>query len=126
MTTALWCVLLAGILPVLTVAVAKWGPGLDNANPRDWATRLDGYRKRAYAAHQNSFEAFPFFAAAVFAAKWGQAPQATVDALAILFVAARLAYVAAYVGDRPTFRSIVWIVGWVATLAIFSAPAWAR
>jgi uncharacterized MAPEG superfamily protein len=125
MTTALWCVLVAGLLPVLTVGLAKWGPGLDNANPRDWAGTLQGYRRRAYAAHQNGYEAFPFFAAAVFAATLGQAPQDMVDALALLFIAARLAYVAAYITDRPTLRSLVWIGGWLATLAIFTAPAWA-
>jgi uncharacterized MAPEG superfamily protein len=126
MTIALWCLLAAGLLPVMTVAVAKWGPGLDNSHPRDWANTLEGYRRRAYAAHQNGFEAFPLFAAAVLAAKWAAAPQAPVDALALLFLAARVAYTGAYIADQPTIRSIVWIVGWAATLAIFTAPVWAR
>jgi uncharacterized MAPEG superfamily protein len=125
MTTALWCVLLAGVMPVFAAGIAKWGAALDNNHPRDWAQSLEGYRRRAYAAHQNGFEAFPLFAAAVLAAKWAGAPQAPVDALAITFVAARIVYVGAYIADAATLRSIVWIVAWAATIAIFTTPAWA-
>jgi uncharacterized MAPEG superfamily protein len=125
MTIALWCVLLAGVLPVLTVALAKWGAKLDNNHPRDWAQSLEGYRRRAYAAHQNGYEAFPFFAAAVLAAQWAESPQSTVDMLALIVIAARLAYVGAYAADMATPRSIVWSIGWFGTIAIFTAPAWA-
>lgn len=124
MTIAIWCVLALGVLPVLTVAVAKWGTALDNRHPRDWAGTLDGYRRRAYAAHQNGYEAFPFFAAAVLAAELQQAPRGTLDTLALVVVAARLAYVLAYVVDRSTLRSIVWSIGWFATIAIFLTPLW--
>jgi uncharacterized MAPEG superfamily protein len=126
MTIALWSLLAAGLLPVMTVAVAKWGPNLDNNHPRDWANTLQGYRRRAYAAHLNGYEAFPLFAAAVLAAKWGEAVQGPVDALAVTFLAARVVYSAAYIADQPTVRSVVWIIGWAATIAIFTAPAWAR
>lgn len=124
MTIAIWCVLALGVLPVLTVALAKWGTALDNRHPRDWAGTLDGYRRRAYAAHQNGYEAFPFFAAAVLAAELQQAPRGTLDTLALIVFAARLAYVAAYVFDRSTLRSIVWSVGWFGTIAIFVSPLW--
>jgi uncharacterized MAPEG superfamily protein len=126
MTTALWCVLLAGILPVITTGIAKWGaPNLDNNHPRDWANDLSGYRRRAYAAHQNAYEAFPFFAAAVLAATVMQAPAGVVNTLALIFIAARLAYTAAYITDRATPRSLLWAVGWFSTIAIFTAAAWA-
>ena len=37
MPIAFWCVLLAGILPLVTVAIAKAsGPGFDNHDPRGW------------------------------------------------------------------------------------------
>jgi uncharacterized MAPEG superfamily protein len=125
MTIALWCVLAAGVMPVFAAGIAKWGPGLDNNHPRDWAQSLEGYRRRAYAAHQNGFEAFPFFAAAVLAAKWADAPQGPVDVMALIFVVARLIYVGAYIADTAALRSIVWIGGWMATIAIFTTPAWA-
>jgi len=126
MPIALWCVLLAGILPVLTVGIAKWRAGYDNGRPRAWSTRIDGYRARAFAAHQNGFEAFPFFAAAVLGAVVMKAPAATVDALAVVFILARLGYTACYIADWPTLRSAVWSIAWLATVAIFTAPAWAR
>ncbi len=126
MTIALWCLLVAGVLPVATVGIAKWGPGpFDNNNPRDWEQTLAGYRKRAHAAHLNGYEAFPFFAAAVLAAQGARAPQGTVDLLALAFVGARLAYTWAYVADQATLRSVVWGIGWFATIAILTAPAWA-
>lgn len=125
MPIAFWCVLAAGILPVLTVAIAKWSAHYDNGEPRGWSQTLDGHRRRAYAAHQNGYEAFPFFAAAVFGATLLKAPQATVDALALAFILARIGYTAFYIADWPTQRSLVWSAGWLATVAIFTAPAWA-
>jgi uncharacterized MAPEG superfamily protein len=125
MTVALWCVLIAAVLPVISAGIAKWGTALDNNHPRDWADGLTGYRRRAYAAHHNAFEAFPFFAAAVLTATVLQAPAATVNALALTFIAARIAYLAFYVSDNANLRSIVWIIAWTATIAIFTAPSWA-
>lgn len=123
MSLADWCVLIAGILPVLTVAVAKLHPDYDNREPRRWAESLSGLRRRAHAAHLNGFEAFPLFAAAVLVAQMrGGAPQ-VVNGLAAAFVAARLAYVAAYLGDRASLRSALWIAGWGLTIAIFISPA---
>lgn len=125
MPIAFWCVLIAGVLPIATVAIAKWSTHYDNGEPRAWSQTLDGYRRRAYAAHQNGFEAFPFFAAAVFGATLLKAPQPTIDMLALAFVLARIGYTACYVADWPTQRSLVWSAGWLATVAIFTAPAWA-
>ena len=69
MKTALICVLIAGLMPYLWTTVAKIaGPRYDNRNVREWQSRLTGMAQRAHAAHLNSFEAFPFFAAAVLAA----------------------------------------------------------
>ncbi len=125
MTIALWSVLCAAVMPVLTVGIAKWGIALDNNNPRDWASALTGYRRRAYAAHQNAYEAFPFFAAAVLAAMATGAPQGVVNLLALAVLAARLIYTAAYLADLATMRSIAWSASWFSTIAIFTAAVWA-
>ena len=122
MQLAFWCVLAMGLMPIATVAIAKWG-GLDNHAPRDWAQSIDGYRRRAYAAHLNHFEAFPLFAAAVLVASTQGAPMITVNALAVSVVLTRLAYTACYVADAATLRSLMWGIGWVLTLAIFMLPA---
>ena len=65
MPLAYWCVLVAAILPLVIVAFAKAGGDRDNHHPRDSAERLPPARRRAYAAHLNAYENFPFFAAAV-------------------------------------------------------------
>jgi uncharacterized MAPEG superfamily protein len=121
MTTALWCVLIAGLLPYIAVGVAKAGARFDNNNPRDWLAKQEGYRRRANAAQANSFEAFPLFAAAVIVAYLLHAPQARVDMLAMGFVAARLAYLACYLADWAVLRSLAWLAGMVCAVMIFVA-----
>jgi uncharacterized MAPEG superfamily protein len=131
MTLALWCVLIAALLPILTTGVAKGigsggkPQGFDNANPRDWQAGLQGMARRAHAAHLNAFEAFPLFAAAVLVAEIKGAAGSAVDLLAVVFVLARMAYAGAYMADRATLRSICWAVAFFAAIAIFLAPLWA-
>jgi uncharacterized MAPEG superfamily protein len=117
------CLLIAGLMPVFTVAIAKAGDGsYDNGQPRDWSSNLDGYRKRAYAAHLNHYEAFPFFAASVLACLIIQPFSTWLPLLAVLFIIARLAYTAAYVSNQSTLRSLCWLAGWVITILIFLIP----
>jgi uncharacterized MAPEG superfamily protein len=123
MTTALWCVLIAGLLPYVATLAAKVGASFDNANPRDWLASQAGYRRRANAAQHNGFEAFPLFAAAVIVAQLTGAPQARVDLLAIVFVIARVAHFGLYLADLATLRSIAWLVGIGCAIAIFVAGA---
>ncbi|MBC7984478.1 MAG: MAPEG family protein, partial [Candidatus Obscuribacterales bacterium] len=106
MTTAMWCVLIAGALPYVAVVTAKAGAKFDNNNPRDWLAKQEGYRRRANAAQANSFEAFPLFAIAVIVAHLLQAPQARVDLLAMGFVITRVAYLVCYLADWAALRSV--------------------
>lgn len=124
MPIAIWCLLVAGLLPIMSVAIAKWGTTLDNNHPRDWAQALEGYRRRAYAAHQNAYEFFPFYAAAIIVAWQGGSDAGTLDLLAVMVIAFRLAYVSLYVADLATPRSIAWSFAFFGTIAIFTAPAW--
>jgi uncharacterized MAPEG superfamily protein len=124
MSFALWCVLVAAFLPILTTGLAKAGAPYDNARPRESIEVLTGWRKRAYAAHLNGWEAFPFFAVAVLVATTQGAAGHTIDSLAIAWIAARLGYVACYVGNVPTLRSTIWSVALGLAVAIFTAPAW--
>ena len=90
MAIAFWCVLVAALLPYVAVGIAKWDKSylLHNDQPREWETTLTGRQARAHAAHLNSFEAFPLFAAALLVAVYCKAPQPTVDYLAITFIVA--------------------------------------
>ena len=124
MTTAYWCVLAAALMPYVAVAIAKsGGERFDNSNPRLWLEKQQGFRARANAAQANSFEAFPFFAAAVIVAHLTQAPQDRIDAHAVMFVLARAAFIVFYVADWHWARSIAWTIGVVATITIFVSGA---
>ncbi|MCE3005022.1 MAG: MAPEG family protein [Xanthomonadaceae bacterium] len=124
MTIAYWCVLVAAFLPFVFTGYAKFsGPGFTNRHPREFQAGLTGVRGRAHAAHLNSFEAFPPFAAAVIIAHQLQAPQATVDGLALAFIGLRLAYGALYIADLHWWRSIVWTLGVGCVVALFVVAA---
>ncbi len=108
MNIAHLCVLVAALLPVLTVGSAKAQPGYDNAAPRAFLGRLEGWRARANWAHQNHFEAFPPFAAGVILAELAHASQARIDMLAVAFVALRVLYTFIYISNVAALRSLVW------------------
>ena len=115
-TIAYWCVFVAALLPLLCSVVAKRGGfgkkrsqgGYDNHDPRAWLARQTGASARANAAQANSFEALPFFIAAVLVAHQLGAGQAVLDLLAVLYVLLRLFYIMMYVSDMPRARSAVW------------------
>jgi uncharacterized MAPEG superfamily protein len=120
MNFAYGMILVAALLPYVTVAIAKaGGSGYDNADPRVWAARQTGWRARAMAAHQNHFEAFAPFAAAVIVASAGHGSPGAIDALAASFVLVRVGYTAAYLANTPTLRSALWFVGFLCVLALF-------
>ena len=124
MTPAFWMILLAALLPYVTVAIAKLsGSDYDNASPRPWSATLTGWRARAYAAHQNHLEAFAPFAAAVIVATLTNAPPPLVERLAIAFVLLRVAYTAAYIRGNGWLRSAAWALGFVCIAALFLAGA---
>jgi uncharacterized MAPEG superfamily protein len=119
-TVAYWCVLLAVLLPYACAILAKRaGKGYDNADPRGWLARQDGWKARANAAQANSFEALPFFIGAVIIAHLLGAPQTRLDILAVLFITLRIIYVVMYVAGLPTARSAFWALAFFCNLAIF-------
>ena len=62
MTTALWCVFVASMLPYVLATLSKVGRPYDNAKPR--AGGHSGWQQRADWAQANAWEAFAPFAAA--------------------------------------------------------------
>ena len=120
MPIALWCVLIAGLLPYVAAAIAKGKSDFDNASPRDWLAKQEGFRKRANAAQSNGFETFPLFAVAVIVAiTINHAPQHKIDLLAMGFVTARIAYLGFYLANLASLRSIAWTIGMICTATIF-------
>ncbi|NEZ04637.1 hypothetical protein G4Y73_10790 [Wenzhouxiangella sp. XN201] len=124
MTIAFWCVLIAGLMPIVYAGIAKAGDkSFNNRRPRDWYESITGYRRRAWWAQQNSLEAFPLFAAAVIIAQLADGTQSLVDALAIAFIAFRVAYGVCYLADVHLFRSLMWLGGLLCCIGLFIAAA---
>jgi uncharacterized MAPEG superfamily protein len=122
MSFGLWTILAAAVLPYLCAAAAKYGgAGYDNARPRSSLEGLTGWRQRADWAQRNHFEAFAPFAAGVLTAHIAHAPQHLIDLLAGGFLLARVAYTAAYVGDAPTLRSLLFGIGFACVIGLFCA-----
>jgi len=124
MTIAELCLLAAVVLWLATIGLAK-GIGwrmYNNARPRAGGLYESGWKARALGAHQNGLEALPFFTAAVLLSEFRTVPQGLVDGLALAFILARLIYVAAYIGDKPLARSLIWSAGLLINVALFLTP----
>ena len=127
MTTPLVCVFVAFLLNLLSkgpvaLAMARRPGGYDNKHPRDQEATLEGWGRRAFAAHLNGFEAFPAFAAAVVIAQISGADPVWSTRLAVAFVIARVLYLPLYIFDLDLLRSAVWAVGLAATCGLFLLP----
>ncbi|GGY39797.1 membrane protein [Bacterioplanes sanyensis] len=124
MTIAFWCVLIAALLPyIFTVTAKLGGRRYDNRSPRLFLEQQTGLQQRAHWTQLNSFEAFPPFAAGVIIAHIAEAEQSQIDLLASLFIAARVAYGAAYLSDKATLRSLLWMLGLGTTVSLFVISA---
>ncbi|OWQ93203.1 hypothetical protein CDN99_01525 [Roseateles aquatilis] len=127
MTLANYCLIVACLLPVLSAALAKsrgFGKrrregGFDNHDPRAWLGRQTGWQARANAAQANGFEALPLFIAGVLAAQQMHHDQSRIDLLAMAFIASRLVFIALYLADLPSLRSLVWAVGVALSIGLF-------
>lgn len=127
MTIAYWCILASILIPLGCAWYGKMQGGFkhgDNATPREFWSHTQGAAARANAAQANSYEVFAPFAAAVLVAHaTGNADQGWVNTLAVLFVASRIAYCVAYIADKPSIRSILWIFGLACIIGLFVQAA---
>lgn len=125
-TVAYGCILVAALLPIVCAGIAKYGMfskppregGYDNNNPRAWLARQTDWRARANAAQANTFEALPFFFAAVIIAHQLHANQTRLDILAFMFVVFRVAYILMYVADMAKTRTAIWSLALFTNVAI--------
>lgn len=128
MSIPFWCVFVAALLiylaklPVVRAMNAEPG-GYDNHSPRSQQARLSGLGARAHAAHMNSIEIFPLFAAGVLMAHTTDVFGWWVDLLAILFIVSRGLYLVFYWRDLAWQRSLVWSVGLGCCLLLMLSPA---
>ncbi len=123
MPLAYWCILIAALLPLVWASYAKAGIQSDNLYPREEVDDLPPMKRRAYAAHQNAYENFPFFAAAVLVAVTIGAPINIVNGLAAAYIALRIAYGILYIFNKPSLRSGAYLLALIVNIAIFVLPA---
>ena len=99
----------------LALQMSKAG-GYDNKNPRKQQAALTGLGERAFAAHQNCFEAIAYFAPTVILVLALDEHTVNTAQLCIAFVVARFLYLICYWCNWHIFRSGFWLLG-MATVA---------
>ena len=126
MTFAYWCVLLAALMPLIWVGIAKTGSdGYDNHKPRIFLAGLNGWAQRANWAQVNSYEAFPPFAAGVIIAHLAGGNQLAIDAVAGFWLVLRILHGILYIRDMATARSMVWTLSFLCIIGLFLIGGWA-
>ncbi len=123
MNIPILCLFISALLLLLTkipvgIAMSRQKEGYDNKTPRDQQAQLSGWGKRALAAHQNHFEAFPIFAAGVLVSQLSPLQNSWVSLLAIGFVICRILYTLFYILDWDKIRSLAWGLGLIASLTL--------
>jgi uncharacterized MAPEG superfamily protein len=122
MNVIVWLVLLGALLPFVASVISKaGGKGFDNANPRVWLANQQGWRGRANAAQTNAFESLPFFFVAVLLALHRQADLDYLRNLMIAWLLVRLLYLALYLWDKDTLRSLAWLAALILNILILFA-----
>jgi uncharacterized MAPEG superfamily protein len=126
MTPELLTLTLAALLQaaqfVLYSALAQKQVGKDYAaSPRDTPRQLTGMAGRAQRALNNHFEGLILFTIAVLVVTLADQSTATTQTAAWTYLAARVLYVPAYLFGWAPGRSLIWIIGWGATLVMLIA-----
>lgn len=89
-----------------------------HVSPRDNPVTLTGRAGRAERAYRNNFESLVFFAVAAVTLTLADKSTGMSASLAWIYLAARVLYVPAYIYGLTPWRSLVWTVGFIATLAM--------
>ncbi|MEE4277012.1 MAG: MAPEG family protein [Halieaceae bacterium] len=96
------------------------GPGY-TAGPRDEPRQPTGIAGRLQRALNNHFEGLILFTIAVVVVVLGNGSSSLTENAAWAYLGARILYVPAYVSGIYLLRSVVWAVGFFATLAMLLA-----
>lgn len=112
---------LAAILQAIQIGLSAWSmhrDGLDkwNAGPRDSEPQVSPLTGRLRRAVNNHFEALAFFTIAVVLVQFTRSNGALTAACAWAYLLARLLYVPAYAFGWSPGRSIIFGIGFLATM----------
>jgi len=105
--------------PYIFVVIGRVQAGFDVAAPRALFDKLPPFAQRAVWAHENSFETFMPFAAAVLLTLLTHVETQTVAIASVSFVVARFLYSIFYIANIPIGRSLMFGVGTAATFTLF-------
>lgn len=86
--------------------------------PRDTPEEIKGIAGRIFRAHDNHFEALILFSIAVLIVTVGAASTAVTQTCAWMYLLSRILYIPAYASGIFLLRSIIWVVGFMATLTM--------
>lgn len=126
MSTELTVLALAGVLQVIQFVLMaipaniQLGPD-QTAGPRDGGLELTGVAGRLHRAMNNHFEGLILFTIAVVVVTLGDQATAFTAGCAWTYLVARILYVPAYASGIPYLRSVIWAVGFGATVAMLIA-----
>ncbi len=117
---------LAAILQAVQIGLAAWsmnrdGLGAWNASPRDDAPAFSPLTGRLRRAVDNHFEALVFFTIAVVLVQFTRSNGTLTAACAWAYLVARILYVPAYALGWVPWRSVIFGIGFVATMAMILA-----
>ncbi len=91
------------------------------ASPRDEARVLTGVAGRLQRALNNHFEGLILFTIAVVVVTLGEASSGFTAGCAWVYLLMRVAYVPAYALGLAPWRSLIWFIGFLATMAMLIA-----
>lgn len=112
---------LSAILQAVQIALAGWSMGRDglqqwNVGPRDGEPQFSARTGRLRRAVNNHFEALAFFTIAVVLVQFTQSNTGLTAACAWAYLIARVLYVPAYALGWSPWRSLIFGVGFLATM----------
>lgn len=114
---------LAAILQAVQIGLAGWSMNRDglsrwNTGPRDTDPQFSALTSRLRRAVNNHFEALAFFTIAVVLVQFTQSNGTLTAICAWVYLAARTLYVPAYAFGWSPGRSIIFAVGFLASMAM--------
>lgn len=86
--------------------------------PRDTPKEIKGIAGRIFRAHGNHFEALILFSIAVMIVTLGEASTTVTRTCAWIYLLSRILYIPAYASGVFLLRSVIWAVGFLATLTM--------
>ena len=125
MTIPFWCLFAGCVIPFLLSASsgyfrAQQFGSADNKNPRAQQAALEGTGARLVAAQKNAWEALAIFTAAVAVnSLHGYGEGWLSGVLALVWLGARILHPIFYVYDLDKLRSLIFLVGFACSLALF-------